>query len=99
MRELKGEKDLQLAKDVLIAFENKHYPNQQATSDIQEGLYWFEAEDEYYSADLGSLLRGEGYEEVRIVELTKEEEWLPNLNGWCPVAFVDFQDKLYFFYI
>ena len=101
MRELKGEKDLQLAKDVLIAFENKHHPNQQATTDIQEGLYWFEAEDEYYSADLGSILRGE-CEDVRIFESDPGDGWLTaleDLPGWVVSAYVEYGGKLYFFCI
>lgn len=102
MRELKGEKDLQLAKDVLCAFEEAHYPNKQACSDIQKGLYWCEeAEDEYYSADLGQLLREE-CEEVRIFEYEEEDDWLTKLVeliGWYPAAFVRFNNKLYFFCI
>ena len=101
MRELKGEKDLQLAKDVLCAFESKHHPNQQACSDIRESLYWFEAEDEYYSVDVGALLRGE-CEDVRIFEFSEEDEWfsfLDYLSGWSLAAFTMYQGKTYFFCI
>lgn len=101
MRELKGEADLQLAKDILCAFEEAHYPNRQACSDIQEGLYWFEAEDEYYSADLGFLLRGE-CEDVRIFEFDQVGESISNLNdyltAWTLAAFVLFKGKLYLIY-
>ena len=99
MRELEGEKDLQLAKDVLIAFENKHYPNQQATSDIQEHLYWFEAEDSYYSVDVGFLLRGE-CEDVRIFESNPEDDWFrifEDMPGWTLTAYVEYRGLLYFF--
>lgn len=99
MRELTGKRDLQLAKDVLCAFEAAHYPNRQACSDIQESLYWFVAEDEYFSADFGMLLRGE-YEDVRIFE-TEEDGWLPlskGTAGWTLTAFVRFREKTYFFY-
>lgn len=101
MRELKGSKDLQLAKDVLCAFEEAHHPNKQACSDIQEGLYWYEAEDDYYSADVGQLLRGE-CEDVRIFEYGEKDDWLTelvDLVGWNPVAFVRFNNNLYFFCI
>ena len=40
MRQLQGNKDLQLAKDILKAFEEQHHPNSTACSDIQEGLFW-----------------------------------------------------------
>lgn len=104
MRELKGEKDLQLAKDVLCAFEIAHYPNEQACRDIQEGLYWFEAEYECFSADLGQILRGES-EEVRIFEIEETSGWLTDfsegldLEEWAPVAFIKYQEKIYIFYI
>lgn len=99
MRELKGEKDLQLAKNVLVEFETKHYPNLQAYNDINEGLYWFEAEDEYYSADLGHLLRGE-VEGVRIFESDLEDGWfseLEDMPGWVLTAYVQYGGRLYFF--
>lgn len=103
MRELKGEADLQLAKDVLCAFEEANYPNSQACSDIREGLYW-DTEHKCYSADLGYLLRGEA-EDVRIFEYGEKDDWLtpfPDMmmtGGWTLTAFVNFKGKLYFFCI
>ena len=98
MRELKGEADLQLAKDVLCAFEEAHYSSPETCSDIQEGLYWSESEDEHYSADLGMLLRGE-CEDVRIFECEDMDGWFRNILAWNLAAFVKFNNKLYFFYI
>lgn len=92
MRELKGEKDLQLAKDLLKAFENQHAHRPEACSDIQEGLYW-DNEAQCYSADLGFLLRGEA-EEIRIFEA--DEDWL-EFGHSRPVAYLLYGGKMYFF--
>ena len=93
MRELKGEKDLQLAKDVLCTFETKHIPDQRACTDIQESLYWNE-DLEAFEADWGMLLRG-SYEWCRIYEV--DDDWI-DLGGYdAPVAFVEFKGKFYFF--
>lgn len=67
MRELKEDKDLQEAKDILCGFEEQYYSNPQTCSDIQSGLFWDE-DAQVYSADLGQLLRGE-VDEVRIYEV------------------------------
>lgn len=92
MRMLKGQEDLQLAKDLLKAFETQHVPNHQACSDIQEGLYW-DQEAQCYSADLGYLLRGET-EEIRIFEA--DEDWL-EFGHSRPVAYLIYNSKMYFF--
>lgn len=95
MREL-GKEDLQLAKDVLCAFEERHHPNSRVHDDIQEGLFWNERL-EAFEADLGFLLRGT-YEIVRIYEV--EDDWLEDIRGYdTPIAFVEFKDKFYFFLV
>lgn len=91
MRQLQGNKDLQLAKDILKAFEEQHHPNSTACSDIQEGLFWDE-DTQCYSADLGFLLRGET-DKIKIFEA--EDEWI-DIPHSRPVAFINFNRKLYF---
>lgn len=92
MRELKGEKDLDLAKKVLIAFECKHIRHTRSQGDIRDGLYW-DAESQRYSADLGFLLRGET-EDIRIFEA--QDDWI-DLGDARPVAWVMCDDVLYIF--
>lgn len=70
MRELKGNEDLQVVKDLLCGFEEEHYGNLTACSDIREGLFWDE-EIQCYSADLGMLLR-ETTDEVRVFEIDED---------------------------
>lgn len=89
MTEIKGNENLQLAKDLLCAFETVHYPKD--CSDIRESLYWDE-ERQCYSADVGFLLRGET-EEVRIYKA--DEDWLEASSRL--VAFVEYKGSLYFF--
>lgn len=98
MRELNGEKDLQLAKDVLCAFEEAHCSNKQACSDIQESLYWTDT-GRCYSADFGFVLRGEN-EDIRILELEEKDGWFPRIaSTWKLTAFVVFKEKIYLFYV
>ena len=92
MRMLRGNEDLQLAKDLLKGFENKHYPNSQVCSDIDEGLYWDDG-IQCYSADLGFILRGET-DEVRIFEV--EDEWI-GVHGSRFIAWMWYGGKMYFF--
>lgn len=92
MRELKGEKDLNLAKEVLCAFESKHYPNARSCGDIREGLYW-DPEKRCYSADFGFLLRG-FFEDIRIFEA--QDDWM-DLKDAKPVAWVTWDNILYIF--
>lgn len=91
MRELKGEKDLDLAKEVLLAFEHR-YTHTRSGGDIRDGLYW-DAEAQRYSADLGFLLRGET-EDIRIFEA--QDDWI-DLKDAKPVAWVMWDNVLYIF--
>lgn len=91
MRVLRGSEDLQLAKEVLIAFENQHHAAGSVCSDIEEGLYWDE-ESQCYSADLGMILRGEA-DEVRI--FVADDEWL-DFDRSRPVAFINYKGETYF---
>lgn len=60
------ERDLRLAKKILIAYEVEFYPNKTAETDIKESLFWDHTR-KCFSADWGFLLRGDA-EEVRIYE-------------------------------
>lgn len=88
---IEGNEHLQLAKDLLCAFETKHHYNHTAVSDIQEGLYWDE-EAKCYSADLGSLLRGET-DEVRIYKV--EDDWIDVPSR--VVAYIVYEGSIYLF--
>lgn len=99
MIQLSGIENLQEAKDVLCAFEIKEHPSALAVEDIKEGLFWDEKRN-CYSADFGSLLRGET-DEVRIYKrkiVGDEDDWLPE-DKWTPVAVLNFNENLYFFYV
>jgi len=91
MRELKGEKDLDLAREVLLAFEYR-YTHTGSGGDIRDGLYW-DAEAQRYSADFGFLLRGET-EDIRIFEA--QDDWI-DLKDARPVAWVMWDNVLYIF--
>lgn len=98
MIKLEGIENLQEAKDVLCAFETKEHPSILAVEDIKEGLFWDEKR-KCYSADLGTLLRGET-EDVRIYKKVRgdEDDWFPE-ERWTPVAVLNFNERLYFFFI
>lgn len=62
--------ELELAIRLLSRYEEAWYPNPEAVSDIREGLYW-DKENCCFSADIGSLLRGE----AESVQIFRAIEW------------------------